>query len=99
VRGAVLPQPSLWDLVHSGGSRGLVGQLDRGQRHLQHIELLGEWLHRTPEPLQVVLQQTFPQRRPGQLQPPGPQVGDGGQLLDSDWLVGWLVGWLPAGWP
>src|SRR5215217_9269943 len=86
---AVWPHCSLWDLVRvSGGSGGLVGPLDRGQRHLQHIELLGEWLHRAPEPLQVVLQQAFPQRRPGQLQPPGAQVGDGGQLLDSDWLVG-----------
>src|SRR5215203_4266887 len=35
VRFAVLSHRSLWDLVRvSGGSSGLVGQLDRGQRHL-----------------------------------------------------------------
>jgi hypothetical protein len=53
---AVWPDCSLWDfVVVSGGSRGLVGQLDRGQRHLQHIKLLSERLHRAPEPFQVVL--------------------------------------------
>jgi hypothetical protein len=64
-----------------------VVQLDRGQRHLQHIELLGERLHRAPEPLQVVLQQAGRTARwccagwpPGWARPPSSSAGVNGYL-------------------
>ena len=41
-------------------------------------------LHRRAEALEVAVEEDLPQRRPGEVQPPGPQVGGGGQPLDGD---------------
>jgi hypothetical protein len=59
-----------------------VGELDRGERDLHDVELVGEGLHDAAEALEVVAEQALPQRGAGELEPAGPQVGDGGHPLD-----------------
>ncbi len=65
-----------------------MGELDRGERDLHHVELVGQRLDDDPEGVQVVLQQALLQRRAGQLQAARAQVGDGGHLLHLDALAG-----------
>ena len=71
-------------LILAGGSARLVGQLDRGERHVEQVELPAELLHDGPETIKVVFEQAFPERLVRQLQPLGAQVGDGRQLLGGD---------------
>jgi hypothetical protein len=75
-------------LLVRGGPAGLVRQLHGGHGHLGRPELLAERLDDGPEPLEVLGEQGVVQCDPGQLEPPGVQVGDGGHLLDGDPLPG-----------
>src|SRR4029077_3856474 len=80
-------QFDLWELFFlADGSARLMRKFDRGERHLEEVELLAERLHHSPEGLKVVLQQALPKSSARQLQAPGAQVRDGRQLLDRDRL-------------
>ena len=65
----------------------VVRHLHRGERHLHHVELVGERLHDHPEAVEVVLQDRLADRGLDHLQPPGPQVGDRRHLQDLDPLA------------
>src|SRR4051794_1154655 len=67
---------------------GLVRQLDRGERDLHDVEVVGERLDDDPELVELVLQQALVQGCAGELQPPGAQVRRAGDLLDRDTLSG-----------
>ena len=60
----------------SSAARGLVGELHRGQRDLHDVELVGERLRPPGTASRSSAEQALLQRGPGQLEPPGPQVGD-----------------------
>ena len=67
-----------------------MGQLDRGQRHLEGVELRRERADNSPEGIQVavVLEQALAELGTHQLQAHGPQLGHGRQLLDRDRPLG-----------
>ena len=72
-------EPDLRDLLVVVGRPGrLVRELHRGQRHLHEVELVGQGLDHDAEAVQLVAEQALAQRRPGQVQPPGAQVGHRG---------------------
>ncbi len=74
-------------LVAADGRR-LVGELDRGQRDVQRVELVRERVEDDAKRLEIVLQQRLVQRGASELQPASLEIGDGRDGLDHDRLLG-----------
>ena len=73
------------------GAIGLVEQLRGAHGDVHDVELVGQRLDDDPVTLEVAPHDRLADRGPGQLEPAGPQVGDGRHLGDLDLLAGALL--------
>ena len=71
-----------------GGAAGLVGQLHRGEGHVDQLELVGEGVDDGAEAVEVVGLEGLADLIERELHLAGPEVGDRRDLLDLDGLLG-----------